>query len=198
MEKEKYIRSQFSIKVLLVFVGFLSLLVLIGIFAFACYKLFMGPKDKDFIAVLAGLIASLILFSYGSYLVLRSILIIKVTDSYIAYSLPFLPFISWRHKIDYYDKIVYTNVAAKFGFAPMIWLVKKGKLKMEISPQIYKNYDELIDAINLPKYYMRYKYVYNLEYLFYILGIKKVQTRMKIKRESPKDVQPSNSISSSK
>ncbi len=190
MEKEKYIRSQFSIKGLLRHYYIIPFHLSIGAgFTYVCYLLFREiiPNFtwKVFLVDVLFLVF-LLCFLYVAYLYIRQLRIITITDSYIEYRYLFFPFISWKHNIDEYDKIVHVELANKGSFFEGVWLVKKGKVKMEIYKNAYENYDELIAAINLPHVRSNPTFMSIGESSLYIHGKKKVKTRQ-IKPKKPRD-----------
>ncbi len=65
---------------------------------------------------------------------------------------------------------------------PAVWLVRNGKVKMEIYQYIYKNYDELMNGINLPCTRLKHnEMVDSITYVPYMLGVRKIKTIKKKK-----------------
>ncbi len=195
MEKEKYIRSQFNIK------GFLHLclwqlfLLLVGgtCCVLVCYQCFRDIVfDFSWILFIVGILFLVLHLStlHAIYLIIRQWRIITITDSYIEYRFLFFPLISWKHNINEYDKIVQVELTFHSRYSSVdyhgVWLVQKGKVKIEIYQHVYENYEELIAAIPLPHVRSSPKYMYDWECIPYIHGKKKVKTR-KIESKPPRD-----------
>ncbi len=190
MEKEKYIRSQFGFKgVLRILEIFVHLFICAG-FAFICYQCFRGIiLDFTWKVVIATIpiLVGFLLFLQGAYMCIRQLRTITITNSYIEYQFLFFPFISWKYNINEYDTIVHADVQGGKGVSnPGVWLVKEGKIKMEIYKRNYDNYDELIATIPLPHVRSHPSYIHYWKYLPYVYGKKKVKTRQ-IKPKKTRD-----------
>ncbi len=199
MEKGKYILSQFGFKGVLRILEICVYLFNCAGFAFICYQCFRGIiLDFTWKVVIATIpfLVGFLLFLYGAYMCIRQLRIITITDSYIEYQFLFFPFISWKHNLNEYDKIVHANVQGSRVHHSGVWLVKEGKIKMEIYERNYANYDELIAAIPLPHVRSHPSYIFHWKYLPYMYGKKKVKTRQ-IKPKKPRDGSRKKSVPAS-
>lgn len=90
-------------------------------------------------------------FGWFLYRLTKQLLTIRVERDRIRFSLPFLPFVHWSRRVGSYECKCTVRVEGNHSLHPATWLVADGHPRMEIYRYVYRNYDELVAAIPLPR-----------------------------------------------
>ena len=144
------------------------------------FYLFMGSLNGEGFANTSVMISSLLLFLsiiFGWLLILSLKLFsrIVIDENGLTYYLPYLPILVFTKDLHDYDCKCNVRVFNRYGeLINGVWLVKNGIVKHEIYDNIFANFQELYDAIYLPKHHIK-KPVPPFTHTAYQLGVRRIK-----------------------
>lgn len=143
------------------------------------FYLFTGSLNGEGFVNTSVMISSLLLFlsiMFGWLFILSLKLYsrIVIDENELTYYLPYLPILAFTKNLDDYDCKCSVRVFDRYGqLINGIWLVKNGIVKHEIYSNIFANFQELYDAIALPKHHVKNP-IGPFSHTAYQLGIKRI------------------------
>lgn len=144
------------------------------------FYLFMGSLNGEGFANTSVMISSLLLFLsiiFGWLFILSLKLFsrIVIDENGLTYYLPYLPILVFTKDLHDYDCKCNVRVFNRYGeLINGVWLVKNGIVKHEIYDNIFANFQELYDAIDLPKHHIK-KPVPPFTHTAYQLGVRRIK-----------------------